>query len=231
MTKRRCRRALRSPRSRGPARAAGLPDYRLRRHLSRRPRSSRSTIRTATAGCSATSTCTCSAKARTTASFEKLGAHRITVGVDDRACTSRCGRPTPIASASSATSTAGTAACTRCGCWCRPASGRSSSPICRTARSTSSRSATQDGALLKKTDPFGVAFEVPPQTASVVRDISQLPVARRRRGWRARPASGALARPADVDLRSAPRLVGARAGGGQPLSDLSRAGATGSCRT
>ena len=32
--------------------------------------------------------------------------------------------------------------------------------------------ATQSGALLRKTDPFGVAFEAPPQTASVVRDIS-----------------------------------------------------------
>src|SRR6185436_15968940 len=31
---------------------------------------------------------------------------------------------------------------------------------------------TRAGALLKKSDPFGVAFETPPQTASVVRDIS-----------------------------------------------------------
>jgi 1,4-alpha-glucan branching enzyme len=31
---------------------------------------------------------------------------------------------------------------------------------------------TKSGALLKKADPFGVAFEVPPQSASVVRDIS-----------------------------------------------------------
>src|SRR4029077_20112058 len=31
---------------------------------------------------------------------------------------------------------------------------------------------TRAGALLKKTDPFGFAFEAPPQTASVVRDIS-----------------------------------------------------------
>ena len=40
----------------------------------------------------------------------------------------------------------------------------------------------------------------------------------------ARPQRGALARPADVDLRSAPRIVGARAGGRQSLSDVSRAG-------
>jgi 1,4-alpha-glucan branching enzyme len=31
---------------------------------------------------------------------------------------------------------------------------------------------TPGGALLKKTDPYGVAFEAPPQTASIVRDIS-----------------------------------------------------------
>ena len=31
---------------------------------------------------------------------------------------------------------------------------------------------TRAGVLLKKTDPFGVAFEVPPQSASIVRDIS-----------------------------------------------------------
>jgi 1,4-alpha-glucan branching enzyme len=32
---------------------------------------------------------------------------------------------------------------------------------------------TKSGAILKKSDPFGFAFEVPPQTASVVRDISK----------------------------------------------------------
>src|SRR5439155_17853591 len=32
---------------------------------------------------------------------------------------------------------------------------------------------TLTGALLKKTDPFGVAFEVPPQSAAIVRDISR----------------------------------------------------------
>jgi len=32
---------------------------------------------------------------------------------------------------------------------------------------------THAGALLKKTDPFGVSFEVPPQSASVVRDITR----------------------------------------------------------
>jgi 1,4-alpha-glucan branching enzyme len=31
----------------------------------------------------------------------------------------------------------------------------------------------KDGSILKKTDPFGLAFEVPPQTAAIVRDISR----------------------------------------------------------
>ena len=32
---------------------------------------------------------------------------------------------------------------------------------------------TRTGTLLQKSDPFGVAFEVPPQSASIVRDVSQ----------------------------------------------------------
>jgi 1,4-alpha-glucan branching enzyme len=32
---------------------------------------------------------------------------------------------------------------------------------------------TRTGAILKKTDPFGLAFEVPPQSAAIVRDISR----------------------------------------------------------
>src|SRR3954462_3773083 len=31
----------------------------------------------------------------------------------------------------------------------------------------------KDGSILKKTDPFGLAFEVPPQSAAIVRDISR----------------------------------------------------------
>jgi 1,4-alpha-glucan branching enzyme len=54
---------------------------------------------------------------------------------------------------------------------------------------------TRAGALLKKTDPFGVAFEAPPQTASVVRDISRYPwddgewmdARRQQGGWLHRP--------------------------------------------
>ncbi|MBI4486845.1 MAG: 1,4-alpha-glucan branching protein GlgB [Acidobacteria bacterium] len=54
---------------------------------------------------------------------------------------------------------------------------------------------TDAGTLLKKSDPFGVAFEVPPQTAAIVRDISRYGwgdeawmAARPRRGdWLAEP--------------------------------------------
>ena len=51
----------------------------------------------------------------------------------------------------------------------------------------------------------------------------RLPVARRRVDDGA-AAARRLARPADVDLRGAPRLVGARAGGRRPLPDVPRAG-------
>jgi 1,4-alpha-glucan branching enzyme len=54
---------------------------------------------------------------------------------------------------------------------------------------------TKHGALLKKSDPYGVAFEVPPQTASIVRDISGyrwhdeawLAARSEARGWLERP--------------------------------------------
>jgi 1,4-alpha-glucan branching enzyme len=56
---------------------------------------------------------------------------------------------------------------------------------------------TKSGALLKKSDPYGFAFEVPPQTASIVRDISRYAwhdgewMSRRRveAGWLQRPMS------------------------------------------
>ncbi len=56
---------------------------------------------------------------------------------------------------------------------------------------------TADGRLLKKTDPFGFAFEAPPQTAAVVRDISSyrwrdsdwMATRRSRGSWLDRPMS------------------------------------------
>jgi 1,4-alpha-glucan branching enzyme len=56
---------------------------------------------------------------------------------------------------------------------------------------------TRAGALLQKTDPLGVAFEVPPQSASIVRDISGyawhdepwMTERRKAEGWLTRPMS------------------------------------------
>jgi 1,4-alpha-glucan branching enzyme len=56
---------------------------------------------------------------------------------------------------------------------------------------------TRSGALLKKSDPFGVAFEPPPQTASVVHDISRyqwrdaswMETREQQGGWLHRPMS------------------------------------------
>ena len=162
--------------------------------------------------------------------WEKLGAHRA----DDRrrrpACTSPSGRPTRSASASSATSTGGTAACTRCGGSCRRASGRSSFPTCRTAPATSSRSAPRPDICCRRRIPYARRFEVPPNTASIIwtdggyewRDDDWM---------RDRRVARRLARAADVGLRGAPRVVAPRARGRQPLPDLPRAGARRSCRT
>ena len=146
------------------------------------------------------------------------------------ACISPSGRRTPIASASSAISTAGTAACTPCGCSRRPASGRSSSPDLPDGERYKFEIRTKAGALLKKADPFGVAFEVPPQSASVVRDISGYKW--QDEAWMQPGArAGRLARSADGDLRSAPRVVGARARkratGSSPIASWR----TGWCRT
>jgi 1,4-alpha-glucan branching enzyme len=74
---------------------------------------------------------------------------------------------------------------------------------------------TQAGTLLKKSDPYGFAFEKPPQTASVVRDIAHYQwhddnwMDRRRHlgGWLNRPMSiyevhlGSWARVSEEDLR------------------------------
>ena len=211
----------------GSARCARLPPARHvsrrsrrrdRRSVPLRPRAHR--LRPAPA----------SAKARTTAR-SRSSARTASRSGRRPACTSPCGRRTPIASASSATSTAGTAACTRCGCSCRRASGRSSFPICPTARSTSSRSARSAGALLKKTDPFGVAFEVPPQIG-VDRPRHLAATSGATTTWMAtRPARGGwLDRPMsiyEVHLGSWARVPEE----GNRFLTLPRAGAAGSCRT
>ena len=147
------------------------------------------------------------------------------------ACTSRCGRPTPIASASSAISTAGTGACTRCACSCPSGVWEIFIPDLPDGERYKFEIRTRDGAAAE-------------EDRSVRRSRSRRRRRRRRssatsrgyawgdaRGCAARRDASALARSADGDLRSAPRIVGARAGGRQPVPDLSRAGRTGSCRT
>ncbi len=73
--------------------------------------------------------------------YERLGAHVREIDGRRRHVRSRCGRRPPRRSASWATSTRGTAACTRCARWARRGSGRCSCPAWATARATSSRSA------------------------------------------------------------------------------------------
>ena len=75
--------------------------------------------------------------------FERLGSHALRSD-RRRARISRCGRPTPSASAWSATSTSGTAWPIRCAGWCRTASGSCSSPASAPASATSSSCAAGD---------------------------------------------------------------------------------------
>ena len=91
--------------------------------------------------------------------FEKLGAHRITHRHDDRRALRRVGAQRRARERRRRLQRVGRARRTRCGCSRRRASGSCSSRICRTARSTSSRSGRRAAHLLKKSDPFGFAFE------------------------------------------------------------------------
>ena len=79
---------------------------------------------------------------------------------------------------------------------------------------------TQEGALRVKTDPFALKMEQAPATASIV-------VREGTYSWQddevdERALAPRLGARADAHLRGAPRLVGARARGGQPLAQLSR---------
>ena len=69
--------------------------------------------------------------------------------------------------ASSATSTRGTAAPTRCGCWAPRACGSCSCPAPRRDSTTSSRSRA-DGRVVLKADPLARAAELPPGAASII---------------------------------------------------------------
>ena len=143
----------------------------------------------------------------------RLRAARLAPADDRRsppAPTSPCGRPTPTGSASSATSTAGTASRTRCGGWCRTASGSCSCRGSAPASATSTRSARASSRRpFLKGDPYARQFETPPATASIDQRPRHVPLARRRLGGGARASNGRLDR-AGVDLRGARRVVGAR---------------------
>ena len=69
---------------------------------------------------------------------------------------------------------------------------------------------TDAGHLLEKADPYARSFEVPPRSASVIWEDGGYRVERRRLDARS-AGRRRLARPADVGLRSASRIVAARA--------------------
>ena len=81
-----------------------------------------------------------------------------------------------------------------------------------------------------RADPYGVrvrgAAATRRRSSATSRDYAWQ---RRRRGWRDAPDAQRLARSADVDLRGAPRLVGARARGGQPFLTYRELGRAGWC--
>ena len=104
--------------------------------------------------------------------WQVLGAHVRRydgpLGAVDRYLVRGLGARTPEAYASSATSTTGTAAPTRCGPSGPRASGSCSCPASATAPGTSSRCTASDGVHRLKADPMAQATETPPATASRV---------------------------------------------------------------
>ena len=77
------------------------------------------------------------------------------------------------------------------------------------ARSTSSSCGRRPATVFTKADPYAMRFELPPRSASVVVGAAELRVGRPRVDGGAPPPER-LARSADVGLRGAPRVVGAR---------------------
>ncbi len=102
-----------------------------------------------------------------------------------------------------------------------PASGSSSSPAWAQGAPTSTRSRPAVTRSCSKTDPQGFFSEMRPKTASVVWDIGELRMARRRLARAAR--SHRLPAQADVDLRGASRFLDARPRD-QRVPHLSRSG-------
>ncbi len=217
--------ARRGPRRRGSSPAffagAALPFATVCASTS--PTAAPGSAATRTASCrrSATSTCTSSTRART-ASSGRRSARTCARSTDSRGRQrSPCGRRTRAASASSATSAAGTAGSSRCARSAARACGSSSCPSVEPGALYKFEILTREGALRLKTDPFAATME---QCAGH-RVASSKPRARTPGATTRGCAPAAIAdhdARADGDLRSAPRLVGARARGGQPLAHLSR---------
>ena len=133
--------------------------------------------------CWATSTCTCSGRARTSRCTEKLGAHRITVGsttgVHFAVWAPNADRVSVIGDFNGWDGRVhAMRLLSPSGVW------EIFIPDLPDGEHYKFEIRTRTGSLLQKTDPFGVAFEVPPLSAAVVRDISRLRLGRRRRGWR-----------------------------------------------
>ena len=129
---------------------------------------------------------------------------------------SRSGRRTRARSASSATSTAGTAACTRCARSARPGIWELFLPgVERRRRATSSSSAAQDGSVQLRADPYALATEQPPQTASVV-----LHAARTSGGTTSGSRSARAADPLRTGRCRSTRCTSARGGPGLDYREL-----------
>ena len=105
------------------------------------------------------------------------------------ACTSPSGRPTPSASAWSATSTAGTAACIRCARSASSGVWEIFIPRRAVGQRYKFEIRSRDGDILLKIDPFGFAFEVPPLTA-VDRHAAPSTSGATTTGWRDAGAAG-----------------------------------------
>ena len=81
----------------------------------------------------------------------------------------------------------------------------------------------QRGRIRLKTDPYGTYFEAPPGNAAIVCDAAPASPGTTPPGSSGAAPQAGQPRPADVDLRGAPRLVEAEARGRRPPAHLPRA--------
>ena len=104
--------------------------------------------------------------------YEKLGSHPTTVGRRAGLPLRGVGPERGLRRAWSATSTAGTAARTRCTPSARRACGPGSSPGRRPGTCYKYHIAAPGGFTAEKTDPFAFTCEIPPKSAAVTWDLS-----------------------------------------------------------